>query len=71
MVGTERTVPGGDSKARFFQDMLQTSVMPGFLMAMRVFYDGDIYVALPGGFKTLDWLVRYSLEVEVEVSRVD
>ena len=34
--------------------------MPGFLGIMRVFYDNDTYVALPGGFKTLDYLVSLS-----------
>lgn len=29
-------------------------------MIMRVFYDGDTYVSLPGGFKTLDYLVSSS-----------
>lgn len=31
--------------------------MPGFFMTMRVFYDGDCYAALPGGFKMLDYAV--------------
>jgi len=51
---TERTVPAGDFKARFFQDMLQSGSMPGFFLAMRVAYDWDMYPSLPGGFKTLD-----------------
>ena len=55
---TERTQPAGTFKAHFFQDLFQSPSMPGFLMAMRVFYDSDTYVSLPGGFKTLDYLVR-------------
>jgi hypothetical protein len=35
--------------------------MPGFLMSMRVFYDGDTFPSLPGGWKTLDWLVSSNL----------
>jgi hypothetical protein len=53
----ERSLPAGDFKARFFQDMLQTNGLPGFLLAMRVSYDGDMYPSLPGGWKGLDWLV--------------
>ena len=54
---TERTKPSGTFKAHFFQDLFQQG-SPGFLMAMRVFYDGDTFVSLPGGFKTLDYVVR-------------
>jgi hypothetical protein len=54
---TERVLPAGDFKARFFQDMLQTGGLPGFLLMMRVAYDGDMYPSLPGGWKGLDWLV--------------
>ncbi|KAH7329903.1 hypothetical protein BKA65DRAFT_480081 [Rhexocercosporidium sp. MPI-PUGE-AT-0058] len=52
---TERTQPAGSFKALFFQDMFQQGE-PGFLMAMRVFYDGDTFVSLPGGFKMLDYV---------------
>ncbi|KAG4422020.1 hypothetical protein IFR04_004879 [Cadophora malorum] len=52
---TERTIPSGTFKALFFQDLLQYDTMPGFFMTMRVFYDGDCYAALPGGFKMLDY----------------
>jgi hypothetical protein len=55
---TERTKPAGDFKARFFQDFFQTGSLPGFLMVMRVAYDGDMYPSL--GFKMLDYLVRLS-----------
>ncbi|KUJ12745.1 uncharacterized protein LY89DRAFT_721624 [Mollisia scopiformis] len=53
---TERTRPSGTFKAQFFQDLLQNERFPGFLLATRVFYDGDMFLALPGGFKTLDYL---------------
>jgi len=36
-------------------------------MIMRVFYDGDTYIALPGGFKMLDYLVRSSEELQMEI----
>ncbi|KAG4419648.1 hypothetical protein IFR04_007245 [Cadophora malorum] len=52
---TERTKPSGTFKAHFFQDLFQQG-SPGFLMAMRAFYDGDTFVSLPGGFKTLDYV---------------
>ncbi len=57
---TERTVPTGTFKALFFQDLFRspTPAMPSFLMVMRVFYDGDTFVALPGGFKAVDYAVR-------------
>ena len=63
----ESTQPAGTFKALFFQDMFQLSAAPSFLMVMRVFYDGDTYVSLPGGFKMLDYLVsllRYPRVVE-------
>ncbi|KUJ14515.1 uncharacterized protein LY89DRAFT_736548 [Mollisia scopiformis] len=53
---TERTQPAGTFKATFFQDLLQLQRLPGFLLIMRVFYDGDTYPSLPGGFKTLDYI---------------
>ena len=34
-------------------------------MTMRVAYDGDMYPSLPGGFKSLDWLVSLSLLVNM------
>ena len=57
MRATERSLPAGDFKVRFFQDMLQTDRLPGLLLMMRVAYDGDMYLSLPGGWKGLDWLV--------------
>jgi len=51
----EKTIPAGDFKARFFQDMLQNG-NPSFLLAMRSFYDSGGYVSLPGNIKLLDWL---------------
>ncbi|KAH6723128.1 hypothetical protein BKA61DRAFT_585865 [Leptodontidium sp. MPI-SDFR-AT-0119] len=53
---TERTIPAGTFKALFFQDLLQNKSLPGFFLTMRVFYDGDCYAALPGGFKVVDWV---------------
>lgn len=53
---TEKTVPSGNFKALFFQDMFQAGY-PGLLMALRAFYDGDTYVALPGNIKILDQIV--------------
>ncbi|KAH7403694.1 hypothetical protein BKA64DRAFT_669692 [Cadophora sp. MPI-SDFR-AT-0126] len=52
---TERTKPSGTFKAHFFQDLFQQG-SPGFLMAMRAFYDGDTFVSLPGRFKVLDYV---------------
>lgn len=62
---TERTKTAGDFKARFFQDLLQGGSLPGLFMMMRVSYDGDMYPSLPGGFKSLDWLVSLSLLVKM------
>jgi hypothetical protein len=53
---TERTQPSGTFKAHFFQDLFQNGP-PSIPRVMRVFYDGDTFVALPGGFKWLDYLV--------------
>lgn len=53
---TEKTVPSGDYKALFFQDIFQAG-SPGLLMALRAFYDGDTYIALPGNIKILDQIV--------------
>ncbi|MCJ1467877.1 hypothetical protein MMC07_006502 [Pseudocyphellaria aurata] len=38
---------------RFFRDLFQAG-KPGFLLAMRAFFDGDTYIALPGNVKTID-----------------
>lgn len=53
---SEKTVPCGDHKALFFQDLFQAGT-PGLLHAFRAFYDGDTYVSLPGGWKVLDVIV--------------
>lgn len=54
-VFTERTDPPGDFKEKFFEDIFDT---PTRVMtsssAFRSFYDGDCYMALPGGFKLVD-----------------
>jgi hypothetical protein len=64
---TERTQPSGTFKAHFFQDLFQNG-MPSFPLAMRVFYDGDTFVALPGGFKWLDYAVRELFFLSIEFS---
>ncbi|KAI0508522.1 hypothetical protein F5B22DRAFT_390040 [Xylaria bambusicola] len=53
-VGQERPVPGGNYKIMFFNDMLHKGTSPGFWYLMRVFYDGDGYIALPLHFRFLD-----------------
>jgi hypothetical protein len=63
----ESTRPSGTFKAHFFQDLFQSSASPGFLLAMRVFYDGDTYVSLPGKFWVLDYVVRYPGESSTTV----
>ncbi|KAK5156763.1 hypothetical protein LTS14_004976 [Recurvomyces mirabilis] len=50
---TEKTNPAGDFKESFFEDIFELG-QPTFATAMRSFYDGDTYVALPGGIKVLD-----------------
>ena len=52
----ESTVPSGDFKAMFFQDLFQSG-RPSPLLAFRVFYENDTWIALPGGFKWLDVFV--------------
>ncbi|ETN40777.1 uncharacterized protein HMPREF1541_05057 [Cyphellophora europaea CBS 101466] len=56
----ERTVPQGPFKGAFFQDLFAAGE-PGVLHAMRTFADGDTYVALPGGWKWLDYWVTCAL----------
>jgi hypothetical protein len=53
---TERNIPSGTFKLRFFQDMFRDGP-PGFLLAMRASYDADGYPSLPGGFKAVDYVV--------------
>lgn len=61
---TERTIPAGTFKALFFQDMFQDgNGAPGFLLAMRASFDGDMYPSLPGGIRFLDYLVRSLREI--------
>ncbi|KAK5680080.1 hypothetical protein LTS10_008030 [Elasticomyces elasticus] len=50
---TERTNPAGDFKERFFGDIFEAG-QPTFVSVMRSFYDGDTYMALPGGIQLLD-----------------
>lgn len=61
-VFTEKTDPAGDFKERFFAILLDTpDGQPTFVSALRSFYDGDTYAALPGGFKLLDQAVTLTL----------
>jgi len=52
---TERTNPAGDFKERFFEDIFEKG-QPTLISAIRAFYDGDTYMALPGGIGLLDEL---------------
>jgi hypothetical protein len=52
----EKTVPNGELKALFFADLFQEGTPPGFLLAMRSYYEGDGYVPLPGNMRWLDEL---------------
>jgi hypothetical protein len=52
----EKTVPNGELKALFFTDLFQEGTPPGFLLAMRSYYEGDGYVPLPGNIRWLDEL---------------
>lgn len=45
---------------RFFNDLLDNG-SPGFLHTLRVFYDGDTYISLPGNFKFVDQIVSGGL----------
>jgi hypothetical protein len=35
----------------------KSGTMLGFLVVMYVFYDGNMFISLPGGFRTLDYLI--------------
>ncbi|CEJ89678.1 hypothetical protein VHEMI05505 [[Torrubiella] hemipterigena] len=50
----ERPDPPGIYKAIFFNDMFAKGGFPGVLHALRAFYDGDGYMALPFGSRLLD-----------------
>jgi hypothetical protein len=52
----EKTVPNGELKGLFFADLFQEGKPPGFLLAMRSYYEGDGYVPLPGNMRWLDEL---------------
>ncbi|KAH7058936.1 hypothetical protein B0J12DRAFT_772673 [Macrophomina phaseolina] len=54
LVLQERADPAGLYKAEFFNDMMSQGSMPGFWHAMRAFYDGDTWVALPGNIGIVD-----------------
>ena len=57
---TEKTDPPGDFKKDFFEDLLDDGYL-SMLTAWRAFYNGDTYLALPGGLKILDQAVTLSL----------
>lgn len=52
----EKTLPSGDLKALFFADLFQQGTPPGFLLAMRSYYEGDGYIPLPGNMRWVDEL---------------
>ncbi|KAI1360497.1 hypothetical protein F5Y08DRAFT_348719 [Xylaria arbuscula] len=56
VVVEERPIPGGKYKFMFFNDMLSKGTSQGFWYNMRVFYDGDGYIALPLYFRFFDEL---------------
>jgi len=51
----EKTDPPGDFKEDFFSNAFDTvDGRPTFVSMMRAMYEGDTYVALPGGFKVVE-----------------
>ncbi len=56
----EWTMPAGDFKQLFFEDLLDDGHL-SMLTAWRAFYYGDTCLALPGGFKLVDQAVTYGL----------
>lgn len=46
------------------------SGLPGFWLTMRVFYDGDCYLALPGGVKSIDWAVSREMQFAATACRL-
>ncbi|RDW60661.1 hypothetical protein BP6252_12044 [Coleophoma cylindrospora] len=50
---TEKTIPAGEFKALFFQDMFQAG-SPGVFKVFRASYDGDGYISLPGNIQLVD-----------------
>ncbi|KAH7010741.1 hypothetical protein B0J12DRAFT_751381 [Macrophomina phaseolina] len=54
MVLRESPEPAGLYKAQFFHDFFSSGTYPGFWHALRAFYNGDTYIALPGNIKLLD-----------------
>jgi mannose-6-phosphate isomerase-like protein (cupin superfamily) len=59
-VFSERTNPTGDFKMDFFEDLLDTGKID-MLGALRAFYNGDTYIALPFGIKAIDQVVTLGL----------
>lgn len=59
---TEKTDPAGDFKEQFFAELLDSADgMPNLFTVIRSFYDGDTYIALPGGIRAVDETVTWAL----------
>jgi mannose-6-phosphate isomerase-like protein (cupin superfamily) len=56
LVVCESPDPPGLYKGLFFNDLFAKGTWGGFFYNMRVFYDGDAYIALPLGSRWLDEL---------------
>lgn len=59
----EFTDPAGSFKQEFFEDLFYTGPISNlsFLQVVRVFYDGDTYIALPGNIRILDQLFTWTV----------
>ncbi|KAF2674454.1 hypothetical protein BT63DRAFT_419746 [Microthyrium microscopicum] len=57
----ESASPAGTYKQEFFEDLFYTGSVEklGFLQVVRVFHDGDAFIALPGGIGVLDRAFTY------------
>lgn len=59
---TEKTMPVGDFKEKFFGELLSSEDgTPNLWTVMRSFYEGDTFLALPGGWKGLDENVTWAM----------
>lgn len=59
----EHTTPVGVFKQEFFEDLLSTGTFSelSFFQVMRVFGDGDTFLALPGNIKMVDKMFTWTL----------
>lgn len=59
----EYTDPVGSFKQEFFEDLFHEGPISelSFLQVVRVFYDGDTYIALPGNIRILDQLFTWTV----------